>query len=38
MSADADHKDAIKLTLTEQFQKTTLKIPLGGDQVGSAQN
>lgn len=38
ISADADHKDAIKLTLTEQFRKNALKIPLGGDQVGSAQN
>lgn len=41
LSADADHKDAIKLTLTEQFLKNVLTIPLRRDHVGmtaSAQN
>lgn len=40
ISADADHKDAIKLTLTEQCLNA-LKILLRRDQVGmtaSAQN
>ena len=42
ISADADHKDAIKSTLREQFLKNVLKkIPLRRDHVGmtaSAQN